>query len=80
MKSLLKKSFNVARFDTDSKVVGRRFKDYLEENKIPYTTIITWTGKDGLIGISFKIGKSRHSNLDLLAKFMEESTNEGISK
>ena len=80
MKGFLKKNYNVARFDTDSKEVSRRFKAYLEENKIPYTTIVTWTEKDGLIGVCFKIGKSRHSRLDLLAKFFEESTYEGLSK
>lgn len=76
MKKRFKKSrrINVAQFDTDSRVVAARFKSYLDENRIAYTSIVTWTEEQGLIGVSFRIFGSRVAKLDLLAKFLEEES------
>lgn len=69
----------VSQFKTDSQVVAGRFKKYLDEQGIDYTTLITYTLADGLTEVVFQILCTRKSRIDLLEKFMdEEYKNEGL--
>lgn len=62
---------NVSRFTTDTVLMAKAIKVYLENNKIPYTTIVNHYGSVHEVYFEFIIFNSRRHNPDLLLKFIE---------
>ena len=62
---------NVSRFTTDTVIMAKAIKVFLENNNIPYTTIVNHYGSVNEIYFEFIIFNSRRHNPDLLLKFIE---------
>lgn len=62
---------NISRFTTDTVIMAKAIKVFLENNNIHYTTIVNHYGSVNEVYFEFIIFNSRRHNPDLLLKFME---------